>query len=125
VSINESQPTELSGKDEMAQYFVSLTEDEKARFFLLMGRKFDNSEQGYKLEGQSGTFRLHMVGERCDMIWTRSDKRFRPAEPGETMGFQINTESLFDLALLSRELTDLVEQAIAVEIRRQQEDKAV
>jgi len=108
VSINESQPTELS-------------EAEKAQFFLLMGRKYDNSEQGYKLEGQSGTFRLHMVGERCDMIWTRSDKRFRPAERGETLGIQINTESLFGLALLSRELSDLVEQAIAVEIRRQQE----
>jgi len=112
VSINESQPTEMS-------------DDEKAKFFLLMGKKYDNSEYGYKLEGQSGTFRLHMVGERCDMIWTRNQKSFRPAEPGETRGFQINTESLFDLALLSRELSDLVEQAIAVEIRRQQGQEAV
>lgn len=107
MSINESQPTELS-------------QDEKAKLFLLIGR-YDNSEKGYKLEGQSGTFRLHMVGERCDMIWTRSEKRFKPAERGETLAFQINTESLFDLALLSRELSDLVEQAIAVEIRQQQE----
>jgi len=97
-----------------------MTDKERAKFMMLTGRAFVNQEAGYVLEGHSGVFRLHMVQGRCDMVWTRSKKWLQP-EPGMTLGFQICTENLFDLAMLSRELSDLVEQAIAVEIQREQD----
>lgn len=97
-----------------------MTDDEKAYLLSLTGRAFDNQEAGYVLNGHSGVFRMHMVGGRCDMVWTRSQKWIQPA-PGMTLGFQICTETLFDLAMLSRELSDLVEQAIAMEIQREQD----
>lgn len=97
-----------------------MTEEEKAKFLSLTGRAFNNQEAGYVLDGHSGVFRLHMVHGRCDMVWTKSQKWIQP-EPGMTLGFQICTENLFDLAMLSRELSDLVEQAIAVEIQREQD----
>lgn len=79
---------------------------------------FDNQEVGYKLTGQTGIFRLHMVNERCNLVWTKA--HVTGDAEGATRGFQINAESLFDLALLTRELSDVVEQAIAEEIRRGQ-----
>jgi len=105
---------------------TDMTNDDKAKLMMLMGtEQFENEDEvGYKLEGKSGVFRLHQVGERCDMIWTRK-KGIRPVTPGETLGFQINTESLFDLALLSRELSDLVEQVIAIEIAQAQKQESM
>jgi len=79
---------------------------------------FDNEEMGYKLTGQTGIFRMHMVNERCNLVWTKAHS-FADDE-GSTKGFQINAESLFDLALLTRELSDVVEQAIAEEIKKGQ-----
>ena len=105
--------------NEIALSATAVTEDERMKFARLetIGQLFDNESVGYKLMGHTGTFRLHMMGERCNLIWTRG--RAWPAEfDGETLSFQIQTTSLFDLAMLCREMSDVIEQAIAEEIRR-------
>ncbi len=76
----------------------------------------------YNLLGKSGGFDLaQIVGGRWRLVWVRDPKAAAKATPGQALSFQINTDDLYELALLTRELQDCVEQAIAEEVRMEQQ----
>lgn len=78
----------------------------------------------YKMTGRSGEFDLVQVsGGLWRLLWKRAPAPGRQATIARS--FEVHTEDLYDLALLGRELVDVIEQAIADEIKADQEAGAV
>lgn len=75
------------------------------------------------MAGKTGQFTLCELQSPSNsdvwaLRWARTTDSSLP--PGMVRTFQIQTEGLYDMALLAREMVDVIEQAIAVEIQRGQ-----
>jgi len=73
----------------------------------------DNAVKTYKMAGKSGQFTLKcLVGG----VWCLNWDRVTDVENFQLKSFQIQAGDLYDVALLAREINDVVEQAIADEV---------